>query len=144
MHNHRHKSMGIHRMNDKNINSYNEWSQFPSMRMNLSHCIDFKCSESSSGQQHTLYLSLVGTAPSTYIYFTVNPSARRQTLCASIRSAQCSSPCCTTHSSRSFLVSGHEQQIFFPDFPRAGFFFSGSAGTAGTDTGSCEQNNQHW
>ena len=37
-----------------------------------------------------------------------------------MRSLQDSSPFTTMHSSRGFLVSGHEQQIFFPDFPTAG------------------------
>ena len=39
------------------------------------------------------------------------------TLCASMSSLHRSSPFMTMHSSRIFLVSGQEQQIFFPDFP---------------------------
>ena len=57
---------------------------------------------------------------------TLKPSDRRHALCASINSAHLSSPSDTTHSSRGLFVSGHEQQIFLPDLPSAGFFFSGS------------------
>lgn len=52
---------------------------------------------------------------------TMKPSERRQTLCASISTLHLSSPLRTTHSSLTLLVSGHEQQIFFPDFPTWGF-----------------------
>merc|ERR1719163_482671 len=47
---------------------------------------------------------------------TVKPSLRRQALCASMKSAQFSWPFCATHSSRLPLVSGHEQQIFLPEY----------------------------
>lgn len=47
---------------------------------------------------------------------TLNPSARRQILWASIHFAQATSPCSTMHSSRSFFVSGQAQHIFFLAF----------------------------
>jgi hypothetical protein len=49
-------------------------------------------------------------------YFTSNPSARRHSLCASIsfRHSGSSSPRMTTHSSRSFFVSGQQQQMGLP------------------------------
>lgn len=47
---------------------------------------------------------------------TLKPSARRHLRWASIHFAQASSPCCTMHSSLSFLVSGQAQQIFFFGF----------------------------
>ena len=53
-------------------------------------------------------------------YFTSKPSARRHTLCASMTSAHAASPFITIHSSRTFFVSGHEQQIFLPDLPSFG------------------------
>ena len=52
-------------------------------------------------------------------YFTVKPSARKQSLWASMNCLQASSPFCIMHSSRNFLVSGQLQQIFLPDFPTA-------------------------
>jgi hypothetical protein len=46
-------------------------------------------------------------------FLTLNPSLRKHDLCASIRSAQASSPFCVMHSSRTFFVSGQAQHIFF-------------------------------
>ena len=51
--------------------------------------------------------------------YTLNPSFRRHTLCASISSAQASSPCLTMHSSRTVRVAGQAQQIL-----HVGFFSS--------------------
>lgn len=65
-------------------------------------------------------------APTKLARQTLKPSDRRHALCASINSAHLSSPSDTTHSSRGLFVSGHEQQIFLPDLPSTGFFFSGS------------------
>jgi hypothetical protein len=53
-------------------------------------------------------------------YAIVNPSALRHVLCASIKGAQFSRPFVTTQVSRTSLVSGQLQQIFFPDFPTGG------------------------
>ena len=53
-------------------------------------------------------------------YLTVKPSSRKHFLCASIRSAQCSSPFETIHRSLAFFVSGQLQHIFFPLFPSFG------------------------
>ena len=53
-------------------------------------------------------------------YLTVKPSSRKHFLCASIRSAQCSSPFETIHKSLAFFVSGQLQHIFFPLFPSFG------------------------
>jgi len=52
----------------------------------------------------------------TLAYATVNPSDRRHALWASMSFWQMgsSSPLNTTHSSRAVLVSGQQQQIFFP------------------------------
>lgn len=47
---------------------------------------------------------------------TLNPSARRHRLWASIHFVQADSPCSTTHSSLSLFVSGHAQHIFFFGF----------------------------
>ena len=47
---------------------------------------------------------------------TLNPSARRHRLWASIHLVQADSPCSTMHSSLSLFVSGHAQHIFFFGF----------------------------
>jgi len=68
-------------------------------------------------------------------HFTVNPSDRKHSLCASISliHSGISSPLKTTHSSRSFLVSGQQQQILFPDLiPTLSTFF-GAGGGVGAD-----------
>ena len=68
---------------------------------------------------------------------TLNPSARRHVLCASMYSVQDSSPLCIMHSSLTLRVSGHAQQIRH-------FGFASSAGApvlallsdaAGTESG---------
>lgn len=50
---------------------------------------------------------------------TLNPSARRHCLCASMSCLQASSPLRTIHSSRDFLESGQAQQIFLLGFTPA-------------------------
>ena len=42
----------------------------------------------------------------------------------------------TTTRTRTFLVSGHEQQIFFPDLPRVGAAGATAAGGGGGDGGA--------
>lgn len=51
---------------------------------------------------------------------TLNPSARRHCLWASIHFPQAASPCSTMHSSLSFFVSGQAQHIFFLGFDSGG------------------------
>jgi hypothetical protein len=53
-------------------------------------------------------------------YAIVNPSSLKHALCASMNGAQFSRPFVTTQVSRTSLVSGQLQQIFFPDFPTGG------------------------
>lgn len=50
----------------------------------------------------------------------------------SLTQSSCSSPLNTTHSSRAFLVSGQQQQIFLPDFIPT-FWDGGTAGGTGED-----------
>jgi hypothetical protein len=70
-----------------------------------------------------LWLANQAGIKSVHHYFTLKPSSRRHSLCASINFMQsgCSSPFITIHSSRGIFVSGQQQQMGFPDL-RPTFF----------------------